>query len=118
MVRQNKKVIDKETDSIIKDGEALRVLCKSAGWQIVRRRFINKIGELLNINSTDILSADASSIVQIIGAKKTSADILTKFLKDIDGTVEQHEGNKAMMTSIEEMMQYKNTAVLKRYEKE
>ena len=101
-MKKNKKVIDADTQALMRDGEALKDLCQSAGWQIVRTRFIKKIGELLNINATDILSADASSIVQIIGAKKTAADILTKVLQDIDSSVDQHDGNKAMMVGIEE----------------
>lgn len=102
MSNLNKKETDLETQQLLRDGESLKALCKSDGWQIVRKRFIGKIGELLNINSTDILSADANTIVQVIGAKKTAADILTKILRDIDGSVDQHDGNKAMMISVEE----------------
>ena len=51
-MKKNKKVIDADTQALMRDGEALKDLCQSAGWQIVRTRFIKKIGELLNINAT------------------------------------------------------------------
>jgi hypothetical protein len=96
------KKIDKETDKLVKENESLKDLIKSSGWQIVRTNFIKKIGELYSINSIDILNTPASDIVQVIGAKKTAADILTKILKDIDGSVDQFDGNRAMMKSVEE----------------
>ncbi len=95
MARKAKET-DKETAKIEEIGQAVKDLVGSSGWGEARRRLLKKVAQLKNIsNLTDI--SDPSTIMQVIAAKNTAADILVAWLRDVEGTAEQHDGNAALI---------------------
>ena len=98
-----KNELDQETQRIAQQGAELKAMCESEGWKIAKQKLYEKVANLLNINSTEILNAEASTIIQVIASRKTAADILGQFIKDIEGDVEQHQGNKEMMQAVDEI---------------
>lgn len=96
--------LDKETAKVSTEGTALKNLVKSDGWNIVRQRFLQKVSSLMNLENLPLEALDGVSLLQVIAAKKTAKDILLEFLKDIEGDVEQFDGNKEMMKSFEEII--------------
>jgi len=103
MDKQEQKEIDKETQRINHEGEELKAMTKSEGWSLAKGKMLGKIADLLNLSSVDVQNADAATIIQVIGAKKMAADILLSFIREVEGDVAQHEGNKDMMKSVEEI---------------
>lgn len=91
------KELDTETAAIQKQGLVLKDLTKSEGWGIAKKRLIRKIGQLKMITGLDIQNATPETIIQVIASKNTAADILLEWLRDIEGTVEQHDGNAQLV---------------------
>lgn len=105
----NPKEVDAETQKLQRDGQELKNMVQSDGWKIARGRLVERMANLMNIASVDVMQADPATIVQVIGARKLAADELISFLRDIEGSVEQFEGNKEMMKSIEEVYIYRQS---------
>ena len=92
-----KKELDKETAKIVMTGEAIKDLVGSRGWAEARHRLIKEVANLNNISNLDVLQSDPTTIIQVIAAKTTAAKILLTWLRDIEGTAEQHDGNAALI---------------------
>lgn len=85
------KTLDKETQKIFSQGEALKDMTESKGWQVAKELLLKKAANLLNM--ADISDLNPNTIVQIIGIRQETAKNLIEWLKEIEGTVDQHKGN-------------------------
>lgn len=94
-----KKELDKETLKIDAVGTAIKGLVGSDGWVEARKRLVRKVAELKMISGKDIQEATPETIIQVIASKETAATILLDWLRDIEGTVEQHDGNQELMVN-------------------
>ncbi len=93
------KELDKETAKIEQTGAVIKDLVGSTGWAEARKRLFRKVAELQMITNVEIQNADANSIVQIVAANTRAAKILLEWLRDIEGSVEQFEGNKEILVN-------------------
>ena len=97
-----RKELDKETQKVESIGNAIKELVGSTGWAEARRRLIRKATELQLIGNIDIQNATGTDLVSLIAAKTTAARILLEWLRDIEGTAEQHDANKELITQTAE----------------
>lgn len=97
-----KKELDKETAKIEAIGSAIKDLVGSAGWAEVKKRLIKKVVNLQLITAADLQSAPEGTLTSLIAAKTTAARILLEWLQDVEGTVEQLDGNKDLIESVAE----------------
>jgi hypothetical protein len=91
------KELDKETAKIEAVGTIIKDLVGSSGWAEARKRLFRKVAELQMITNVEIQNADATALVQIIAANTRAARILLEWLRDIEGSAEQHDGNAEIL---------------------
>lgn len=94
------KRLDKETEKIFTNGEQLKAMTHSAGWSIAKEMLIRKAAGLLNL--ADISDLNPATIVQLIGIRQETAKNLLGWLKEIEGTVEQHGANLSSYAEVED----------------
>lgn len=87
--------IDKETAKQLTDGEELQRMTESRGWGIARQKLVDSIIDLQNIHNVNEASID--NVVVDIKSRKAAVAILHAWLKDVEGTVDQHKSNKDLM---------------------
>ena len=102
------KKLDKETLKITRDGQAIKDMTASDGWQLAKRKLVDKISKLLNIENVNVQNADATTIMAVITANKEAAKILMNWIKDVEGDVAQFDGNQSLYQQIEEEIILKN----------
>lgn len=87
--------MDEETKKVLTDGDKLKALVESEGWQIVYRKFSDKIMDLQFIANVDDATPEKAFID--MQARKYAVSILMDWMKnDILGTVEQHINNNKL----------------------
>lgn len=87
--------MDNETTRQLTDGEELQRMTESKGWGIARQRLVDMILDLQNIHNLDDASID--NVVIDIKSRKAAVAIMHAWLKDIEGSVEQHKSNRDLM---------------------
>lgn len=98
---KRKQPLDKETEKIINHSDKLKGLINHEGWSIAKEKLHREVAKLMSV--TDIMQeSNPDTIIQIIAAKKRAADILLKWVADIEGTVFQTEGNKQTLENMVE----------------
>lgn len=90
--------LDTETAAVEAVGKSIKDLVGSSGWAEARKRLVRKVAELKMISGIDIQQATPETIIQVIASKNVAADILMAWLRDVEGTAEQHEGNQNLIT--------------------
>ncbi len=85
------KKLDKETEKIFTKGEHLKAMTESAGWAIAKEMLLRRVAGELNV--ANIGELNPQTIVTILGIKQETAKALIAWLKEIEGTVEQHKSN-------------------------
>lgn len=89
--------VDKETSKQLTDGEELQRMTESKGWGLARAKLVDLIIDLQNIHNLDEGGASIDNVVVDIKSRKAAVAILHAWLKDVEGTVEQHKNNKDLM---------------------
>lgn len=84
--------MNEDTKKVLTEGETLRLLIEGDGWALARGKLVNLILDLQNINNLD--ASDPQALIVDLKARKTAADILYGWLRDIEGTAEQHVNNQ------------------------
>lgn len=87
----DKSKLDKQTQKIFSQGEQLKSMTESSGWSIAKEMLLKRAANLLNL--ADISDLNPSTIVQVIGIRQETAKNLLQWIKEVEGTVEQHNGN-------------------------
>jgi len=84
---------DKETRKISIEGKRLKELVESEGWQIAKKKLMDKLmdaGSVMNFDS----KLDPQKAVIEIAAKKMAIEMVYEWItRDVYGTVEQHKSN-------------------------
>jgi hypothetical protein len=101
MSKKHSKELDKETQKVVTYSEKLKALTQHEGWVIVKDKLLKEIANLMTINDM-VTQSDPLTIIQIIAAKKRAADILLNWLRDIEGTVAQADGNQSVLDKLVE----------------
>lgn len=94
------KKLDKETEKIFTRGEQLRFMTQGQGWVIAKEMLLKRAANLLNM--ADITDLRPETIIQLIGIRQETAKNLMLWLKDIEGTVEQHTANSTAFTDVKD----------------
>lgn len=89
--------VDKDTQKQLTDGEELQRMTESRGWGIARQKLVEMILDLQNIHNLDEGNASIDNVVVDIKSRKAAVAIMHAWLKDIEGSVEQHKNNKDLM---------------------
>lgn len=92
--------LDKATEKVFTQGEHLKSMTGSTGWAIAREMLLKKIATLLNM--ADISELNPQTIVQVIGIRQETAKALLGWLKEIEGTVEQHNSNISSYSEVDD----------------
>lgn len=83
--------MDSETKEIVTEQKKIKELVSGEAWGIVRAKLIEKIGDLQNAFNAD--DSDPQKLIIDIKARKFATDVLFDWLKDVEGTAEQHNTN-------------------------
>ena len=100
------KNLDKDTLAIQAEQTKLKGLTENAGWQIVKMRLIKRVANLLSLNNPEIMNTPSDMLLQVITAKKTAADELMSWLREIEGDVAQGESNQILIQKTTEGLIY------------
>lgn len=84
--------VDRETKEMLSDGEEVRLLTLSRGWDVIKSKLDTRILDLQNINNLDIEKPETLS-TQLL-ARKMAVDEIWAWLKsDVYGFAEQQIAN-------------------------
>lgn len=91
-----KKKADKETQLVVQQGQAIKDLVDSNGWQEVRKRLVQDVAAIRDITSlTEI--ADPSRLFQEVAARQIAAEILINWIRGVEGDAEQFRSNAELL---------------------
>lgn len=99
MDNQQQAKLDKETLNVINDGEEIKRLVESIGWQLAKKRLVERIIDLQSV--MNVAGDTAETVVIDLKARRIAVDLLLEWLKDVEGTAKQHESNKDMLLKIQ-----------------
>ncbi len=102
--------IEKDTKQILTEGEKIQDFVKSDGWQIVRKKLVDKLVLLDSIAAMPKEGSDAT-IVKQLKIREGVNSIITEWLNDLEGLSEQHSFNTAKFLEIE-----KKNAIVQNFE--
>lgn len=91
------KELDKDTQKIDSEGKALEGLIQHEGWALAKAKLISRVANLLSIDQVDIMNTTPDMIIAAITAKKTASTILLDWIKEVEGTANQHKGNAELI---------------------
>lgn len=100
------KDLDKDTQKVLEEGSRLKSLVQNEGWGTAKMKLIKRVANLLSLNNSDLMNTPADLLLQVMTAKKTAADELLGWLKEIEGDVEQAKGNEELVTEVTESLIY------------
>ncbi len=87
--------MDKDTQNVMTDGERLRLLCQHEGWDVARKKLIEKITQLQT--TIGLKMTDPQQMFIEVQARTLAAEMLFDWFKnDIEGTAEQHINNASL----------------------
>ena len=108
--------LDNDTKKLLTEQEKIKSLTEHEGWPLVRSKFLNKVGELLNLSTINILNtATQINYMNEIGMRQMAAARLVEILNDIQGTAEQFDANSALTEEISESYIIRNDVKIPRY---
>lgn len=90
--------MDKETQEIYQEGEAVSEFIKTRAWGLVKSRLENKIADLDSVRN--VAGKTPEEIAQDVLARQAAVEILKEFLIEVDGMVEAHKMNKDLTEDI------------------
>lgn len=93
--------MDPETKQILSEQQLLSEVTSHQGWSIVRRIFTEKILALQN--AFDIETANATTMLRDLQARKKATEILWGILQEIEGAkavVETQEVKKSFIVNL------------------
>lgn len=89
--------IDKETAAILHQSEELRLMVKSEGWQIAKRRLVELTASLGSVDTLDTDKKTPTAIVNELRSNNRARKILLSWLAEIEGAVEHGQFIKEML---------------------
>jgi hypothetical protein len=91
-----KKKADKETQLIVQQGQAIKDLVDSNGWQEVRKRLIQDVAAIRDITSLTETS-DPAKLFQEVAARQIAAEILINWIRGVEGDADQFRNNAELL---------------------
>lgn len=88
--------LDQETTQVLTDGEALKKMVETEGWQIAKRRLGDKMSEFVSLTTLELQGRNAEEVVAEISNRLAVKDIIYSWISDIQGEVEKFESNKTL----------------------
>lgn len=92
MVKRKIK-LDKDTDTILNEADALRQMIETEGWKIAKARLIKRVTQNSIIEGLNL--DDPNLVIQLKVRDQVATELVT-WLRDIEGTVEQGRNNNQM----------------------
>lgn len=86
--------MDKETEQIFSEGEALSDYVKTRAWKIIKEIISNHILDLQSV--MNIKSNGPTDMAREVFARQLAIDYLLVIVKEIEGKAQQHDSNKAL----------------------
>lgn len=87
--------MEHDTEKVMTDGERLRGLIEHEGWDVARRKLVDKITQLQT--TIGLKMSDPQQMFIEVQARTKAAEILFEwFMNDIEATAEQHINNSAL----------------------
>lgn len=90
-----KPELDIDTQKILIEGGQLKTLVGSEGWSVARDFLMQQIIDLQSIRN--ITATDPTEVIIDIKARTVAIDIILEWLRQVEGTARQHEGNKVIL---------------------
>lgn len=101
--QDNRLGIDKETERAMHEGTELKHMVESEGWGIAKRMLVSK---LLILDSVSSLPIESGLSFEEVGKQATYrahvVSVITEWLNEIEGRLEQDEQQKGTLTTIRE----------------
>jgi hypothetical protein len=95
--------MDIETQKIYDEGQAISDLVTSRAWKYIEQKFTDKIMDLQNI--FNITGTTPAAIAKDIQVRQLAVKYMYDLLRDIKGSAEAHEGNKALTQEAQDSIQ-------------
>lgn len=97
-----KPELDIDTQKILIEGSQLKSLVGNEGWPVARAMLEAKIIDLQSIRN--ITATDAAEVIIDIKARTAAIDIILEWLRQVEGTARQHEGNQIILEETDAIM--------------
>ena len=88
---------DSETREITEEQRKLQELTKSEGWGVARGKLIEYIMDMQSV--MNITAKTGEEAIIDIKARMTVVESLNNWLSEIEGTAQQYESNKELITN-------------------
>ena len=86
--------MNKETDQILTDGQALKDLIKSRGWGLLTAKFDNALDDIKSVMGLDMKSIKTNDdLMAQIAARQIAVETIMGVLKEVVGEADQFEKN-------------------------
>lgn len=92
--------LDKETGEIMQRGTKLRDFVKSDAWGMIKGELTNKLIALADI--TTLEEVDPLKMLQDIQVRKQAINLVMGWVREVEGSVSQHEANEEAFKKIKE----------------
>lgn len=84
--------MENEEARIQQEGSTALMYVESAGWELVKAKFTEKIMDLQSIKN--LVGTKSEELLADIKARNTAIDILIEIQQDIEGKAEQFKNNR------------------------
>lgn len=95
-----KEKIDKKTQKLLDDGRELKNLVESSGWQTAKKELLKKLAVLDSITSLPSMKSEDRLLEMSI--REGVISVILEWIRDIEGSVEQHKQNTKALSEIRE----------------
>lgn len=89
--------MDKETQTIVSEQKQIAKLTETEGWNYARAKLVDRVLDLQN--AFNVNDADPQMLLVDIRARKLATTILYDWLREVEGTKEQHDANKSTLNT-------------------
>jgi hypothetical protein len=98
------KKLDSATKIVLSDGEKIEALVRSDAWALVKQKLNERIVQIGNImtlgRDEQGKPTNVENLIAELGARQMVVEIILDWLRDVEGTAEQHRSHHDQMAEV------------------